>query len=91
MRVLCLNHKDELDRSTLDLYSRQKRQIRMFQLQRRTRQHSTDRYVARRTWYCMHECMRAIYSASSLYLYIGLRKPKERMKFDLSEKATRSF
>ena len=25
--VLCLNHRDELDRSTLDLNSRQKRQI----------------------------------------------------------------
>ena len=39
-------------------------------------------------------CMRAIYSASYLYLYTGLRKPKERVKFDqpyLSEKVTRSF
>ena len=25
--ILCLNHRDELDRSTLDLDSRQKRQI----------------------------------------------------------------
>ena len=47
MRVLCLNHRDELDRSTLDLDSRQKTTLRsMFQSQRRTRQHSrpTDRY-----------------------------------------------
>ena len=34
MRVLCLNHRDELDRL-------------MFQSQRRTQQHSTDRCVAR--------------------------------------------
>ena len=36
--------------------------------------------------------MRAIYSASYLYLYTGLRKPKERVKFDqlyMSEKVTR--
>ena len=67
MRVHAMPHydhraRDELDRSTLDLDSRQKRQIHVSVtgLLNSTVQHSTDRYGT----YCMHECMRAIYSAS---------------------------
>ena len=43
----------------------------------------------------MHsKSMRAIYIPGKLYLDMGLRKPKKRVKFDqphLSEKATHSF
>ena len=64
MRVLCLNHRNELDRSTLDLDSRQKRQIQ-------TRQHSTDRYVARvrARIACMNVCVLYIALASFIYTW----------------------
>ena len=40
-RFRCLNHRDELDRLTLDLNSRQKGQISMLQSQRQARQCNT--------------------------------------------------
>ena len=58
--MLYLNHRDELDRSILDLDSRQKRQIDV-SVTGLTRQYSTVWYVARA---CVHEPMGAIYSAS---------------------------
>ena len=48
MRVLCLNHRDELDRSTLDLNSRQKRQIDVSVTETNsTAQYRSVRYVPR--------------------------------------------
>ena len=75
--MLCLNHRDELDRSTLDLDSRQKRQIDVSVTETNSVQIGTVRSTRARI-----ACMN------------GLRKPKERVKFDqpyLSEKVTRSF
>ena len=70
-----MNSTDRLSTSIVDKNDRL-----MFQSQRLT-QYRLVRYVDAYA-YCMHECMRAIHSASLLYLYTGLRKPKERMKFD---------
>ena len=68
MHSLCVFYASitemKVDRSTLDLDSRQKRQIQ-------TRQHSTDRYVARvraRTA-CMNVCVVYIALASFIYTW----------------------
>ena len=62
--ILCLNHRDELDRSTLDLDSRQKQRIDVSVTETNsTAQYRSVRYIYAYA-YCMHECMRVIYSAS---------------------------
>ena len=51
--MICLNHRDEIDRLILDLDRGRKGQISMLQSQRRTQHRSV---VARVYVYCMHEC-----------------------------------
>ena len=80
--MLCLNHRDELDRSTLDLDSRQKRQINVSVTE-------TNSTVQR-----MNVCVLYIALASFIYTRDYVAKPKECVKFDqpyLSEEVTRSF
>ena len=92
MCVLCLNHTDELDRSTLDLNSRQ---IDVSVTEMNSTAHvqyrsvrSTHTRIA-----CMNICMLYIALASIIYTrdYVS---QKEHIKFDqpyLSENVTRSF
>ena len=75
MCMVCLNHRDELDRSILDLDSGQKGQISMLQSQRQTQ----DRLVvARIRVYCMYDIllnivsMRAINIALASFIYTRL-------------------
>ena len=104
---ICLNHRDELDRSTLDLYSGRKGQISMLQSQRRTQDRSVVArvrvYVLHAIYYIYskHVCYKLISIALASFIYtrlfihgLQLRKPKERVKSDrqyLSEKVTYSF
>ena len=99
--MLCLNHRarDELNRSTLDLDSRQKRQIDVSVTETNSTAHVHVQYRSvrnKRTCIaCMKICMLYIALASLIYTwdYVSQKK-KKRMKFDqpyLSEKVTRSF
>ena len=70
--MLCLNHRDELDRSILDLDSRQKRQINVSVTKTNsTAQYRSVRYVyARRTRtriVCMNVCV--LYIALGGFIY----------------------
>ena len=61
--MLRLNHRDELDRSTLDLDSRQKRQIDVSV----TEMNSTAQYSTRMRIACMNVCVLYIALASFIY------------------------
>ena len=67
--VLCLNHRDDLNRSTLDLYSRQKRQIDVSV----TETNSTAQYRSVRSTRmciaCMNVCVLYIALASFIYTW----------------------
>ena len=67
--VLCLNHRDELDRSTLDLDSRQKGQINVSV----TEMNSTAQYKSvrgtRTNIACMNVCVLCIVLASFIYTW----------------------
>ena len=69
MHVLCLNHRDELDRSTLELDSRQRRQINVSVTETNSTAqyrsvHSTHTRIA-----CMNVCMLYIALASFIYTW----------------------
>ena len=67
--MICLNHRDELDRSVLDLDSKRKGQISMLRSQRQTQHRSV---VARlRVYaYCMHAINIALASFINTRLFI---------------------
>ena len=66
--MICLNHRDELDRSTLDLYSGRKGQISMLQSQRRTQDRSV---VARVRVYVYAYCMLYIVSMRAINIALA--------------------
>ena len=77
----CLNHRNDVDRLTLDLNSRRKQQISLLQSQRQTQQHSTDRSQHAYA-YCMHDCYMISRSACYIQhqLALFMYKPREHVK-----------
>ena len=67
MRVLCLNHRDELDRSTLDLDSRQKRQTNVSV----TETNSIAQYRSVRSMRTCIACMNSVPRSRGFSLDLG--------------------